>query len=154
MGSPSAREYGADHGLHVSSGTAVLPERVYSLTAVEGGFAARQLSVPHVATVSASRTSDVKVPRVAWLPDSRNSFPGFADASHTLPFTSFKSDVTCCASALAMRATRTGSPVSRYSLPLAPVATRSDPFASGNRSYGTSSLDSHTTSETPSGRIR
>src|SRR5262245_24492556 len=55
--SPSAIVYGFDHALHVSSGVAVLPDRVDTCTCP--GFAvARHRSTPQLATVPASRTSD------------------------------------------------------------------------------------------------
>jgi hypothetical protein len=64
MGSPSGRVYAFDHGLHVSSGFAVLPDRVKTCTS-DALPEARHRTAPHVATVPASRTSDTYVPVAA-----------------------------------------------------------------------------------------
>ena len=77
---PSACVYADDQLLHVSSGVSVLPDRVKSSTRVPDGFVVRQLIVPHVATVCASRASDSYVPRVARSDVKRNSLPGLAVA--------------------------------------------------------------------------
>jgi hypothetical protein len=55
--SPSALAYAVDHALQVSSGVAVLPERVGSCTCPARAVA-RQRITPQLATVPASRTSD------------------------------------------------------------------------------------------------
>ena len=57
-GEPSAAVWGADHGLHVSSGVSVLPDRVKTSIRPPAGTVPRQLSVPQVATARASRGSD------------------------------------------------------------------------------------------------
>ena len=58
MAAPDGSAYGSDHGLQVSLGTAVLPERVRRRTELPPGVAARQRIVPHVARVRASCTSE------------------------------------------------------------------------------------------------
>ena len=56
IGAPGAA-YGDDHGLQVSSGVSVLPERVDSSILLPVGVAPRQLIAPHDDTICASRTS-------------------------------------------------------------------------------------------------
>ena len=55
MGAPSGCVYAADHGLHVSSGVSVLPERVNNSTRLPPGTVPCQVIVPQVETVCASR---------------------------------------------------------------------------------------------------
>ena len=54
MFSPALSLYGADHGLHESSGSAVLPDRVKSCTLPEDS----QRSCPQVATLALSRMEE------------------------------------------------------------------------------------------------
>src|SRR5215471_11446534 len=78
MVEPSGFVYADDQLLQASSGVSVLPDRVKSSIRPPFGTVPRQLTVPHDATVLASRTSDSYVPRVARSAESRNSLPGFA----------------------------------------------------------------------------
>ena len=75
ISSPLDAAYGPLQALHVSSGVAVLPDRVNTSTRPPAGTDARQLSVPQSATVCASRTSDVYVPSAARCGDSLKLFP-------------------------------------------------------------------------------
>jgi hypothetical protein len=109
---------------------------------------------PQVATVWASRTSDVNVPRSARVADRRKILPGFDVVNSTCPVRSVVSVVTCCASARAMSVARAGSPLSRNSLPRPPVATSTLPPGSNAMSYGVSSRVSHSASVEPSGVMR
>ena len=55
----------ADQSLQVSSGSAMLPLRTATLTAVSAGASACQRSAPHLLTILASSTSETIVPRTA-----------------------------------------------------------------------------------------
>ena len=57
--SPSACWYGPAQSLHVSSGVSVLPVRENTWTRAPDSGWVRQASVPHLATVPASLTSEM-----------------------------------------------------------------------------------------------
>ena len=55
---PFLSAYGEDQSLQVAFGTSVFPERLDNSIRLLSGVEPRQLMVPHLATVSASRTVD------------------------------------------------------------------------------------------------
>ena len=61
-------------------GIAVLPERVVNSMVLPADMDPRQVRVPHLATVVASRTSEVYVPRGAVAPGRLITLPGLAVA--------------------------------------------------------------------------
>src|SRR4051794_25732635 len=97
MALPSDEAYEGLQSLHVSSGVRVFPERVESSTFPPDGTAACHFNAPHAATVVASRTSDVYVPRSARSAESRNTFPGFDVAKTMRPSRATPMVVTCSA---------------------------------------------------------
>ena len=86
--------------------------RVNSFTSPPPGTVPRQLMVPHVATDSASRTSDSYDPVAAGVADRRNTLPGFA-VEMSSPPASCTIDVTCCAGARTSSVVSDGSPATR-----------------------------------------
>jgi hypothetical protein len=90
-----------------------LPERVAISTRVPFGDVACQRMLPHDATVCASRTSEVNVPRSARSVVSLNTFPGLEVANSSRPPRSCRSVVTCSTLTRLTSAGWYGSPESR-----------------------------------------
>jgi hypothetical protein len=110
--SPSARWYGPAQSLQVSSGTGVLPERVEICTAPGAAWIARQVSVPHAATVPASFASEWNCPSAARPASTRTTCAGFDVAKYrTAPAPSMA--VICWASNRVSSIARQGSPARR-----------------------------------------
>ena len=122
-------------------------------TRVPAGTVARQDSTPQVATMRASRTSDTYSPSRARVEETDASRPGLAVAINVRA-PDVTSVVACSAGARPTSTGRRGVPARRKSLPLEPVATSSEPSGSTLTSYGASSRDSQTRSQSPSGGTR
>ena len=105
----------------------MLPERVDTSTRPPP-VPSCHLIVPHMATVCASRTSEVYVPRSARVADNRSSRPGFDVATITRSSRSGRRLVTCCA---LTRATSVGQRIAGEPIDLCFVTRRHGERAAG-----------------------